>query len=48
MKKSICILLMCLINMTLWAGEKSEKRIYMIDLSGSMAGYHSDINVFKK
>ena len=35
--------------MTLWAGEKSVKRIiYMIDLSGSMAGYHSDINVFKK
>jgi hypothetical protein len=48
MRKSICILFILLVSTSLWASEKPEQRIYIIDLSGSMAGYHSTINVFKK
>jgi len=42
------MLFILLVSTSLWASEKPEQRIYIIDLSGSMAGYHSTINVFKK
>ena len=48
MRKSICILLILLVSTSLWANEKTEKHIYIVDLSGSMAGYKTTINVFNK
>lgn len=48
MKRSICILLILLVSISLWANEKTEKHIYIVDLSGSMAGYKTTINVFNK
>lgn len=48
MKRSICILLILLVTISLWANEKTEKHIYIVDLSGSMAGYKTTINVFNK
>ena len=48
MKRSICILLILLVCISLWANEKTEKHIYIVDLSGSMAGYKTTINVFNK
>ena len=48
MRKSIFILLILLVSTSLWANEKTEKHIYIVDLSGSMAGYKTSINVFNK
>ena len=48
MKRNICILLILLVCISLWANEKTEKHIYIVDLSGSMAGYKTTINVFNK
>lgn len=46
MKKSIWIILLIFINLSICAKNVQEKRIYVVDLSGSMAGYKSETNVF--
>ncbi len=41
MRKSICILFILLVSTSLWANEKTEKHIYIVDLRFNFPRNHN-------